>query len=203
MIVLIVCGCGWFIMELEVLGVRALAPYFGSAVYVVMGSVIGVFLLGLSAGYLLGGWLSRKAKGKLAIGINLIVAGMWLCAVPFFIEHVCDGIFNLGLDEKWGSLMASVVLFGVPIVLLGTVSPAAVQWLTTQASDSGFNTGVVLALSTAASFAGCIVTAFYLVLFSLRNTIFVSGIILAVMGGIVLMQSAVSARGKTKCAKQP
>ena len=190
-------------MELEVLGVRALAPYFGSAVYVVMGSVIGVFLLGLSAGYLLGGWLSRKAKGKLAIGINLIVAGMWLCAVPFFIEHVCDGIFNLGLDEKWGSLMASVVLFGVPIVLLGTVSPAAVQWLTTQASDSGFNTGVVLALSTAASFAGCIVTAFYLVLFSLRNTIFVSGIILAVMGGIVLMQSAVSARGKTKCAKQP
>ena len=115
LIVLMVCGCGWFIMELEVLGVRALAPYFGSAVYVVMGSVIGVFLLGLSSGYLLGGWLSRKANSKLVLGINLIAAGVWLCAMPFFIEPVCDGIFNIGLDEKWGSLMASVVLFGVPI----------------------------------------------------------------------------------------
>ncbi len=203
LIVLIVCGCGWFIMELEVLGVRALAPYFGSAVYVVMGSVIGVFLLGLSSGYLLGGWLSRKANSKLVLGINLIAAGMWLCAMPFFIEPVCDGIFNIGLDEKWGSLMASVVLFGVPIVLLGTVSPIAVQWLTTQASDSGFNAGLVLALSTAASFAGCVITAFYLVLFSMRNTIFVSGVILAVMGGIILLHSAAKVRRKTKCARQP
>jgi len=202
-IVLMVCGCGWFIMELEVLGVRALAPYFGSAVYVVMGSVIGVFLLGLSSGYLLGGWLSRKASSKLVLGTNLIAAGVWLCAMPFFIEPVCEGIFNIGLDEKWGSLMASVVLFGVPIVLLGTVSPAAVRWLTTEASDSGFNAGVVLALSTAGSFAGCIVTAFYLVLFSMRNTIFASGVVLAVMGGIILLHSAVSVRRKTKCAKQP
>ncbi len=203
LIVLMVCGCGWFIMELEVLGVRALAPYFGSAVYVVMGSVIGVFLLGLSSGYLLGGWLSRKSYSKLALGINLIAAGVWLCAMPFFIEPVCDGIFNIGLDEKWGSLLASVILFGVPIVLLGTVSPAAVRWLTTEASDSGFNTGVVLALSTVASFAGCVVTAFYLVLFSIRNTIFVSGVVLAVMGGIILLHSAVNVRRKTKCARQP
>jgi hypothetical protein len=63
-IIVIACICGWFVMELEVLGVRVLAPYFGSAVYVVMGSVIGVFLLSLSAGYMLGGWLSRKANSQ-------------------------------------------------------------------------------------------------------------------------------------------
>ena len=201
-VVLIVCGCGWFVMELEVLGVRALAPYFGSAVYVVMGSVIGVFLLSLSSGYLLGGLLSRKANSKLVTGINLIAAGAWLCAIPFFIEPVCDVIFDLGLDEKWGSLIAALVLFGVPIILLGTVSPTAVRWLTRQASDSGFNAGLVLALSTAASFAGCVITAFYLVLVSMRNTIFVSGITLAVMGGTVLLHSAAKVRRKTKCARQ-
>ena len=38
-IVLIACVCGWFVMELEILGVRVLAPYFGSAVYVVTGSI--------------------------------------------------------------------------------------------------------------------------------------------------------------------
>ncbi len=150
-IVLITCICGWFIMELEVLGVRVLAPYFGSAVYVVMGSVIGVFLLSLSSGYMLGGWLSRKANSKRTLGFNIMAAGVWLCAMPFFIEPVCDGIFNLGLDEKWGSLLAAVVLFGIPTLLLGTVSPTAVRWLTRQANDSGLNTGLVLAVPSGVS----------------------------------------------------
>ena len=66
--IFIACSCGWFVMELEILGIRMLAPYFGSAVYVVMGSVVGVFLLSLSSGYMLGGWLSRKANSKLTLG---------------------------------------------------------------------------------------------------------------------------------------
>ena len=193
-IVLIACVCGWFVMELEVLGVRVLAPYFGSAVYVVMGSVIGVFLLSLSVGYMLGGWLSRKANSKRAMGVNLMAAGAWLCAMPFFIEPVCDGIFNFGLDEKWGSLLAAVVLFGPPTVLLGTVSPTAVRWLTRRASDSGLNAGLVLAFSTVASFAGCVVTAFYLVLLSVRRTIFTSGAVLVALGVTILLQAAVQSR---------
>jgi len=189
-IVLIACVCGWFVMELEILGVRILAPYFGSAVYVVTGSVIGVFLLTLSAGYMLGGWLSRRDNSRRALGMNLTAAGAWLCAMPFFIEPVCDGIFNAGLDEKWGSLLAALVLFGMPTVLLGTVTPTAVRWLTRRAGDAGLNAGLVLALSTMASFAGCVVTAFYLVLLSIRLTIFVSGFALLALGGMILVQAA-------------
>ena len=196
-IVFIVCCCGWFTMELEILGVRVLSPYFGSAVYVVMGSVIGVFLLSLSAGYLLGGWLSRKTNSKLLLAFNLIVAGLWLCAMPFFTGPVCDGIFNTGLDEKWGSLLAAVILFGLPTVLIGTVSPTAVRWLTRQAGDSGFNTGLVLSFSTAASFAGCVVTAFYLVLLSVQRTICASGIALIALGGAILLQAAIQGRKGT------
>ncbi|MFC1739386.1 hypothetical protein ACFL1G_10105, partial [Planctomycetota bacterium] len=125
---------------------------------------------------------------------TVFTAGVWLCAMPFFIEPVCDGIFNLGLDEKWGSLLAAVVLFGVPTLLLGTVSPTAVRWLTTQASDSGLNTGLVLAFSTVASFAGCVVTAFYLVLLSMRLTICASGVILLATGAAVMLQAAVQDR---------
>jgi len=196
-IVFIVCCCGWFTMELEILGVRVLSPYFGSAVYVVMGSVIGVFLLSLSAGYMFGGWLSRKANSKLLLAFNLIAAGAWLCAMPFFTGSVCDGIFNIGLDEKWGSLIAAIILFGIPTMLIGTVSPTAVRWLTKQASDSGFNTGMVLAFSTAASFAGCIVTAFYLVILSVQRTICASGIALVALGGAILLQAAIQGRKGT------
>jgi MFS family permease len=193
-VIFIACVSGWFVMELEILGVRALTPYFGSAVYVVMGSVVGVFLLSLSAGYMLGGWLSRKVNIPRMLGINLILCGAWLCAMPVFIEPVCDGMYNIGLNEKWGSLLAAIILFGLPTVLLGTITPTAVRWLTSEASESGVKAGLVLALSTAASFAGCVVSAFYLVLVSLRLTIRVSGIILLVLGGIVLVQAVVRKR---------
>ena len=196
-VLFVACVCGWFVMELEVLGIRMLAPYFGSAVYVVMGSVIGVFLLCLSIGYMLGGWLSRKASSKHMLGVNLMVAGGWLCALPFFVGVVCDGIFDAGFDEKWGSLLASLILFGTPSVLLGTVSPTAVRWLTVEAGDSGLNAGVVLASSTMASFAGSVVTAFYLVLLSVRRTLCISGAVLAVLGAVLLVQ-AVFFRAKGK-----
>jgi len=193
-IVLVACVCGWFVMELEILGVRAISPYFGSAVYVVMGSVVGVFLLSLSVGYMLGGWFSRKADSRGMLGVSIVVAGAWLCAMPGFIEPVCDGMYNIGLDEKWGSLLASVILFGAPTVLLGTVTPAAVRWLTRQADDSGLNAGLVLAFSTVASFAGCVVTAFYLVLVSMRQTLRISGVVLAATGVVILLQAVVRSR---------
>jgi MFS family permease len=193
--ILVACICGWLVMQLEILGGRVLIPYFGSAVYVVMGSVIGVFLLSLSGGYLLGGWLSNRRRSREALGVSLLAAGVWLCALPAFIEPVCGRIVDMGMDDKWGSLTAAFLLFAVPTVLLGTVSPTVVRWLTKRASDSGLNAGLVLAFSTLASFGGCVVTAFYLVLFSVRATITVSGVALLVLGGTVLLSGLLPSRG--------
>jgi len=193
-VVLVACVCGWLVMQLEILGGRILVPDFGSAIYVVMGSVIGVFLLSLSGGYLLGGWLSNRRRSREALGVSLVAAGVWLCALPTFIEPVCDRIVDLGLDDKWGSLAAAFLLFAVPTVLLVTVSPTVVRWLTTRAKDSGLNAGLVLAFSTLASFGGCVVTAFYLLLLSTRMTITVSGVVLLVLGGVVLLSAALPGR---------
>ena len=192
--VLVACICGWLVMQLEILGGRVLTPYFGSSAYVVMGSVIGVFLLSLSGGYLLGGWLSNRRRSREALGVSLLGAGVWLCALPAFIEPVCTRVFDMGLDDKWGSLAAAFLLFAVPTVLLGTVSPTIVRWLTKRASDSGRNAGLVLAVSTLASFAGCVVTAFYLVVLSVRATITVSGVLLIVLGGTILLSAVLSGR---------
>jgi len=49
-------------------------------------------------------------------------------------------------------------------------------------------------LSTVASFAGCVVTAFYLVLLSVRRTIFTSGAVLVALGVTILLQAAVQSR---------
>jgi hypothetical protein len=193
-IILIACICGWFVMVLEILGVRMLAPYFGSAVYVVTGSVIGVFLLSLSIGYMLGGWLSTKPPWQTLLGGSIGIAGIWIAVLPFIAEPVCDSIFQMGMDEKWGSLIASLILFGVPTILLGTVSPSVIRWLSVEAANSGFNAGMVLAASTIASFAGCVITAFYLVLLSMSRTLIVSGLIVAALGIAVLAHAMLSRR---------
>lgn len=187
--VLVACLCGWFVMELEILGVRMLAPYFGSAVYVVTGSVIGTFLLSLSLGYLLGGRLSSGKHSGVLLGLFILLAGGWTAVLPFFTAPVCDRIFDLGLDEKWGSLLASLGLFALPTLCLGTVSPMVVGRLTQRPEEAGKQAGLVLAFSTVASFAGCVVTAFYLILYSMRLVLAISGVLLAGLGIAILLTS--------------
>jgi MFS family permease len=173
-ILLVACVCGWAVMELEILGV-------------VTGSVIGVFLLSLAVGYMVGGWLSGLGRPRRTLGAVILAAGACLCAMPFAIVPICDAVFNLELDVKWGSLLASLALFGIPTALLGTVSPMVVHWLTADTGRSGFHAGIAMAISTVASFIGCIVTAFYLVLYSLRTTLVATGIALAVLGLLMLL----------------
>mgnify|MGYP006279161391 FL=1 len=194
-IALVACAAGWMTMQMEILGGRMLTPYFGSAVYVVMGSVIGVFLLSLSVGYMVGGWISRRRDSQFILGGNLVATGAWLATLPLVTEPVCERIFQMGLSARWGSLLAAFILFCPPTVLLGTVSPTLVGWLTTRAEDSGLNAGVVMAVSTMASFVGCVVTAFYLVLLSVRVTIWASGGLLALLGGVILAHGYVKGRG--------
>ena len=197
-IVFIACVCGWFMMQLEILGVRILVTDFGSAVYVT-GSVIGVFLLSLSIGYMLGGWLCGKVNTWTLLGTLMIVVGICKCLIPFVTEPVSNMIFDTGIDEKWGALLASLILFGAPTILLGIVSPNVVHWLTIRTGNSGFSAGLVLATSTLASFSGCVVTSFYLVLYSLRATLFISGIALTVFGAVVLVTTMRSAQKCSQC----
>ncbi|MBT7723165.1 MAG: fused MFS/spermidine synthase, partial [Gammaproteobacteria bacterium] len=64
---------GFIIMSIELLGGRVLAPYFGSSIYV-WGSIITVFMVALSFGYLIGGHLSLKAPRLSKYGFFFVAA---------------------------------------------------------------------------------------------------------------------------------
>jgi hypothetical protein len=119
------CG-GFVIMSMELLGGRILAPYFGSGVYV-WGSIITVFMLSLSLGYLLGGRLSvhnpslNRFAGIFALGAIL------LYPLILFAEPVMEFIFLRIEDPRYGSLVASAFLFILPTVILGMISPYSVR----------------------------------------------------------------------------
>lgn len=60
MLYLVAGWSGCFVMAIELLGGRLLAPFFGSSIYV-WGAIITVFMLALSIGYLLGGRWSLRS----------------------------------------------------------------------------------------------------------------------------------------------
>lgn len=194
-ILFVACVVGWAVMELEILGVRIMVPVFGGAIYVVTGSIIGVFLLSLAVGYMIGGWLSGLGRPQAILGAVILAAGTCFAAMAFFHKPMCDAVFNLDWDVKWGSLLASLVLFGPPTALLGMVSPLVVHWLSEGSGRTGYWAGTAMAISTVASFAGCIVTAFYLVLYSLKTTLVATGVVLAILGLVMLMMGLFVRRG--------
>ncbi|MGB1030929.1 MAG: fused MFS/spermidine synthase, partial [Pseudoalteromonas marina] len=66
---------GFSIMGIELLGGRILAPFFGSSVHI-WGSIITVFMLSLSLGYLAGGKLSVHSASLNRYGLIFMFAGL-------------------------------------------------------------------------------------------------------------------------------
>ena len=150
-------------MAVELLSGRILAPNFGNSIYV-WGAVITVFMLALSVGYLLGGHFSVFSPSLQRLGGLLIAAGMTTLPVVVFGDQALDWIFNHVNDPRYGSLLASSMLFFVPTAISGMVSPYAIRLLVSQLHVSGKSAGSVYFVSTFGSAAGTILTSFYLVL---------------------------------------
>jgi hypothetical protein len=154
---------GYFVMALELLGGRALGPYFGSGIYV-WGAIITLFMLSLSIGYLIGGSLStsRPSLEKLSAILLLAVVAALPCVLVS--ETILEFIFNHVPDPRYGALCASVALFFLPITVSGAVSPYAVRLLVDGLGTSGQVAGKVFFVSTLGSTLGTLLTSFYLVL---------------------------------------
>jgi hypothetical protein len=171
---------GCFVMAVELLSGRILAPNFGNSIYV-WGGVITVFMLALSVGYLLGGHLSVHTPSLRRLGYLLLAAAVATLPVVFWGDALLDWIFELVRDPRYGSLLASSALFFLPTAISGTVSPYAIRLLVKQLHVSGKSAGSLYFVSTFGSAVGTICTSFYLVLWFEINQIFVGMIGISVL----------------------
>ena len=161
---------GFVIMSLELLGGRILAPYFGSGIYV-WGSIITIFMLSLSIGYLLGGRLSVHNPSSSRFAAIFGVAALLLLPLTVYAQALMEFIFLRVEDPRYGSLVASIVLFGLPTVILGMISPYSVRLLVDNVAESGRVAGALYFVSTLGSAIGTLMTSFYFVLWFEMNTI--------------------------------
>ena len=154
---------GFSIMCFELLGGRMLAPYFGSSVYV-WGSIITIFMLALSVGYLSGGKYSMYQPNLTKYGAIFALSAVFILPTIFFAEPIMDQVFEWVEDPRYGSLLASTFLFFIPTAIMGMIAPYSVRILTQSKDSSGQTAGFLYFVSTLGSAIGTIVTSFYLVL---------------------------------------
>ncbi|MFO1419846.1 MAG: fused MFS/spermidine synthase [Candidatus Competibacteraceae bacterium] len=163
--VLLIAGwSGFFVMAIELLSGRILAPNFGNSIYV-WGGVITVFMLALSVGYLLGGRWSLYDPTLRRLALILMVGASTTIPVILLGDSVLDGVFDLIQDPRYGSLISATLLFFVPTTIAGMVSPYAVRLLVNESQRSGQLAGLLYFFSTFGSAVGTILTSFYLVLY--------------------------------------
>jgi len=158
----VVFVCGAVLMAFEMVGSRILAPTFGSTIFV-WGSLIGVFLGALSLGYFVGGRLADRLPKFLVLGALIAAAGLIILVVPLYALATCRWIDRGDPGHRLNPLFASMVLFFVPSVLLGTVSPFSVRLQARSVATMGNVAGRLYALSTLGSIAGTIVATFWLI----------------------------------------
>ncbi len=175
---------GFTIMSVELLGGRIMSPWFGSSVHV-WGSIITVFMLALSLGYLLGGRLSLMNPSLTRFGMLFFAGALLIGPLLLFGDDMMRWVFIRIEDPRYGSLVASMFMFGLPTILLGTISPYSIRLLIRDTHHSGQVAGVLYFASTLGSALGTLGTSFYFVLWFSVDAILIGLITLLLACGTI------------------
>ena len=179
---------GATVMAVELFGAKMMTPYYGSSL-IVWTTVIGITLLCLTIGYFLGGRLSMKYKAQNLVFVQLMISALLIGIMPIIAHSVLKftGDFNFYV----GAVLSAILLFGFPLIFLGSTSPVIILLATKDVKKSGKNAGFVYSIST----IGGIFMTFLLGFFIIEEygitipNMFVSGILL-IMTALLLFRNS-------------
>jgi spermidine synthase len=173
-------------LVLEIVAGRILAPFIGVSLYT-WTSIIGIVLAGISLGNYLGGRLADRAPSRQTLGILLFCAGLTSLAIlPLVAIPNVAGIVPKDAPII-GSFMGRIIilttmLFFIPSLIMGMVSPVVVKLALTDLKHSGNVVGKIYAFSTLGSIFGTFITGFVLIsTFGTRMIVLGVGIVLIAM----------------------
>lgn len=161
-----VFAAGMTTMAVEMAASRLLQPHFGDSL-VIWANLIGLILIYLTVGAWLGGrWADRHPEGATLYRITAW-AGFLIGLVPFTarpILRLADvGLRDFAASILIGSFLGVALLFALPVILLGCVSPFALRLTVRDVGSSGGVAGRIYALSTVGSILGTFLPVFLLI----------------------------------------
>lgn len=190
-LVLVFIG-GMVSLAIEVSGPRLLAPYYGTSL-IIWANQIGFTLIYLSIGYWLGGRLADRYPSIRLMCTITAIAAIGTALIPTVSRPVLQLStrgFALVLDSAHpqpvagasvfiGSLLTVLLLFSVPTILLGMVSPFAIRLSVDRVGNTGSKAGSLYALSTVGSIVGAFLPVLVLIpAWGVRTSLYVEGFVL-------------------------
>lgn len=157
---------GMTTLGIELTASRLLGSVFGTS-NIVWANIIGLMLIYLSVGYFIGGrWADRNPRHE-AFYRLLAWAAFTAGLIPIVARPVllaaADAVERLNTAVMVGSFLSILVLFSVPITLLGCVSPFAIRLSIEDAGKAGRTSGQIYAISTIGSILGTFLPVLVLV----------------------------------------
>ncbi len=194
---LLVFVAGAATLAAELTGARLLAPWFGAS-NLVWANVIGLTLIYLSLGYWLGGKAADRWPEPRVLGGVVIVAAISLAILPLALTPVFRAAQGAFADLSAGAFVASfagtMLMFLVPVTLLGTVSPWAIRLSVTDVRTAGSVAGRLYAISTMGSILGTFLPVLVLIpAIGTRRTLILIAVVLALAAVPLLGLRAVAA----------
>ena len=153
---------GAAIMVVEILGAKMLSPFVGLS-HFVWTAQIAVTLVALACGYYAGGRLADNSQRLPRLYGAILLAAAYLGLTVLICEPVADWALDFSLPV--GSLMASTILFFIPLALLAMTGPFLVRVITSSVAGVGGNVGRLTSVSTLGSFAGTLCIGYLMIPF--------------------------------------
>lgn len=184
---------GGAVMCVELCSAKILSPYFGTSIYV-WAAVLGITLTALTTGYYFGGYLSSKINNTKAVAWLMLIGGLFLALTPIISDFILPFTVDFSGESQFyflaGTIISLMCFLFLPLVLFGAVSPMLINLLTSQAKESGKNSGTVYAVSTLGGIFSTFLVGFYLLpTFGITNTLYAYGV-LVLLTAIVLFISS-------------
>jgi predicted membrane-bound spermidine synthase len=152
-----VFASGLTTLGIELTASRLLGTVFGTS-NIVWANIIGLMLLYLTAGYFLGGRLADRRPDAVTffrvICWGAFAAGLVPMAARPLLQIAANAVLNISGAVLVGSFGAVLILFAIPVTLLGTVSPFAIRLAIKDMDSSGQTAGRMYAISTIGSILG-------------------------------------------------
>lgn len=175
---------GAAVMVLEIIATKILEPFLGSSIFTWIG-VISVMMAALSLGYFLGGKLADRKPESSYVAFIFILSGLFIALIPLISYPVLELSSYLGI--MYGPILASILLFSIPSVLLAMISPYLIKLSAKQLKIIGEISGNIYAISTVGSIMGTLLTGFYIIPnLGIKTTLFSLSMILIANGVLFL-----------------
>jgi predicted membrane-bound spermidine synthase len=168
LVVVFLAGIGT--LGIEMVAPRLLAPFFGTS-QPIWAAVIGLTLIYLSIGYQLGGRLADRRPEERLLFQLIAWAGFVTGFIPIvsypILRFAQQSLKGLAAGGFLGALLAVLLLFAAPVILLAMVGPFAVRLQFARPGASvekvGSTAGSISAISTVGSIVGTYLTVLVLI----------------------------------------